>query len=727
MKIGLATLVGSLACLMAAAGCCSFVAGKDNGGRSSMRLAVSNQTDYAVVRPDNPTEVDDYAVTTLTNFLFQKTGAMFPVIKPGQATPAGKYIFVGLSGPALKLAGKDPLASLKDQEYVARSCGADILLYGKGMHGNLYAVMDFMENILGWRWYSPPLVHGDAQQRASERGVPVFTVEPNLAIKPFSRQGGFSFACRMPIQGYLFDYNIQNGMTQFHDLDAHAKVFSLKVMPMGGHTLFGYIPPSPQAQPWTNLFGWLPRKDYFTNNPDFFGMSPQGKRDLQHQLCFSNPDLRQELTKNVLEHIRLLKAEGLERLLINVSAMDTPPEFCCCPGCRKLKEKYSVPGGPFYDYMFELCALVKEKHPDTMLHTIAYRLSQTQKPPVMPEGQAFPDNLVIQFADVQDNTDADWNSPQNRPSYEDLLSWGKLTPHVWVWYYPNTYADGGRMPNGNINRLVTDIRLMKKAGVEGVMLEHDTFDVYTGHNFTQLQRFIFTKLLKDVESDVPALIREFTDYQYGPAASLARKYLEELEEAQKKASHDTSFSAGRSLERVMTGITPRMLRDWQNGFDRMEADTANDARCRDNVHRLRHTLDFATLKHWNDLAKAYPDYFADYRAVTNRLGKVLHWDKPALEDWEALIKAGGVEKPLPAPFDGMDKALIRRYVPERKGGLPKIVMDPDAAFGYASVVDAPNKPFTFGFYQNDAQKPGPVCTLNPDDIQRGGYRLYKLG
>jgi len=170
-----------------------------------------------------------------------------------------------------------------------------------------------------------------------------------------------------------------------------------------------------------------------------------------------------------------------------------------------------------------------------------------------------------------------------------------------------------------------------------------------------------------------------------------------------------------------------MLREWQDGFDRMEADTANDVRCRDNVRRLRHTLDFATLKHWNDLARAYPDYFGDYRAVTNRLGKVLPWDKPALDDWEALIKAGGVEKPLPAPFDGMDKALIRRYVPERKGGVPKIVMDPDAAFGYATVVDAPNKPFTFGFYQNDAKVRGPTCTLEPGEIERGQYRVYKLG
>jgi len=87
----------------------------------SLHLAKDGATGYAIVKPEKPAEVDDYAVSALTNFLFQKTGAVFPVVLPGQVSPANKHIFVGLSEPALKIAGKDPLAALKDQEYVARS------------------------------------------------------------------------------------------------------------------------------------------------------------------------------------------------------------------------------------------------------------------------------------------------------------------------------------------------------------------------------------------------------------------------------------------------------------------------------------------------------------------------------------------------------------------------------------------------------------------------------
>jgi len=693
----------------------------------SLLLADSGTTGYVIVAPDAPSQADQYAVATLSAFLREKTDAVFPVIARDQLTPGMKKIFVGLGAPALVGLGPDPLGSLKDQEYVSRSIGEDIYVFGKGMHGNLHAILDFMEQSLGWRWYSAPLTHGDLSIQASEVGKPVFSVEPTLSLVPFSRQGGFAFKYRMAITTYLLDYNLQNGMNMFLDEPEHidAKEFSLRVMPFVGHNLFGYIPPSPDHLQSPRGFGWVAKQNYFETNPDFFTMNPAGERVID-QLCFSNPELRKELTKNVLEHLRLLKAQGKERLLLALSAMDNTGAFCHCSDCRALEEKYQTPGGPIFDYLFELCPLVAEQYPGVMMQTLAYRLAQTQKPPVMPEGQKFPDNLVIQFANVQDNTDADWNNPINRPSYEDLLAWRKLTPHLWVWYYASTYADLSRMPNAAVQRLVTDVRLMKQAGVEGVMVE-PAMDALAGTNFTQLQRFILTRLLRNVDADVPSLITEFTDYQYGPAAGLVRTYLEELEAAQEKASHGKSLSAGRSLERRMTSRTPALVRQWQGYLDQMEKMVSSDQRCLNNVRRLRRTLDFATLAQWTALTKAYPDYFTDYQVIRDRLGVLLPWDVAAVDDWVMKIQASGAEKPLPPQFDGIDPSRISRFLPIRGSGVPANVKDDDAAFGYAAVVDVPNSPFTLAFAQNDTKKTGPSLSLNPDNIPRGVYRLYELG
>ena len=70
----------------------------------------------------------------------------------------------------------------------------------------------------------------------------------------------------------------------------------------------------------------MKKKDYFETNPEFFSLNTRGKRVID-QLCFSNPALRAELTKNILEHIRILKDQGKQRLLINVSAKMTWPSF----------------------------------------------------------------------------------------------------------------------------------------------------------------------------------------------------------------------------------------------------------------------------------------------------------------------------------------------------------------------------------------------------------------
>jgi len=320
------------------------------------------------------------------------------------------------------------------------------------------------------------------------------------------------------------------------------------------HTVFGYIPPSPQGQPRNHIFGWVEKKDYFETHPEYFSLWQNGKRVPKKQLCFSNTGLRRELTKNILEHIRLLKADGQQRLMLDLSAHDDVGAFCHCPECEELKSKYQSPGGPLYDYLSELCAIMKEQHPDTMLHTLAYRLSQTQKPPVMPEGMTFPRNLVVQFASVEDNGDVDWNHPINHGTYKDLLAWCKLTPHVWTWYYPF---------NGMIDRLVSDLRLMKKAGVEGVFVEFSGGPYNAAINFTELQIYVYNKLLQDVNRDVSALIREFTDHQYGPAAEGARTYLREMEAAWRASSTNTSFSAGRGMSRKLTGLTPAMIRRWQ--------------------------------------------------------------------------------------------------------------------------------------------------------------------
>lgn len=370
--------------------------------RADITLATDGATTYRIVHAATATAtgVDLYAAKTLAAYLQESTGAEFEIVRAGQGDVDLPTIFVGLSEPALALLEADPLAELKDQEHVARSIGADILLYGKGVHGNLNAVMEFLENSLGWRWYS-----------VYEK--PLVPKQTNLTLPPFHRTRGFDFKSRQLPLRYGTDFYLQKGLNMGFEtkllmkrkpVPPHLQSWMLNENFV--HTSFSYIPPSPTAR-YAQDFHWLEKHNYFETNPEFFSLGANGKRVENLQLCYSNRGLRDELTKQVRKHIKI----SGERQVIMIDAADRPGRFCHCQDCLDLEQQYQTPGGPIFDFLIELCNTLKDEHPETLVKTLAYRRSQTQIPPKLPKGESLPDNLVIDFAPIEDCYFADWSHP----------------------------------------------------------------------------------------------------------------------------------------------------------------------------------------------------------------------------------------------------------------------------------------------------------------------------
>lgn len=716
-------------------------------------LAQEGRTSYQIVTPATPSAVDEYAARELGGYLKQATGAEFPVVSPATCAPDRPAIFIGLSDPVLKRIGQDPLGKLKEQEHVTRSIGQDIFLYGKGVHGNLHAVFAFLEEGVGWRWYS-----------LYEH--PVIPSRPTLALKPFNRTQGFSFAYRHVGVQRGMDYYYQNGMNL--GFDSRVKSIARRTNPDAArslgrfvsaiheedavtHTLFSYIPPKPSAE-GANRFPWLERRNYFETNPDFFSMAENGERTSGRHLCFANPGLRKELTKNVLKH---LQQDG-EDLLVDITAMDVPERFCGCIECKALEEKYKSPGGPLYDYLIELCDTLAVQYPKARVKTLAYRLSQTQKPPVLPAGKRLPGNLIIDFAPIEDCYFADWTHPDPsiQNTYKDLVAWGTITDNLWAWLYPNPWGTGMTMPVGNIERNINQMRLMAKAGVKGIFTDHCSYNERGG--WSELQQYVLFRLMKDINGDTEAVVREVTDHLYGPAAPLMRRYLNELEQGRKamtKLPLGVTYRSPNIDDRTFPYLTPENLFRWQGYFDEMDKLLAGQpARLTVNVQLVRRHLDLATLWKWSALRKQYPTYFTDHAVCVNRITAVnrtkglpkTKWEEEsgkapsrdpaplgegAMQDFVTLIQCGGEEKPLPAEFRNMDPSNIRRFVPKysNKRGGRAVVPDPEAAFGYGVPVHTPDLPFQFGFYQNDRKSHGARIALEAKQTQPGAYALHKLG
>jgi hypothetical protein len=720
---------------------------------ADLQLAEDGTTSYRIVRPENPTPMDEYAVNALAQYLEESTGATFLVVTPQEGEEPQDCIFVGMSGPARDLLGDDPLADLEDQEHVTRSIDSNIFLYGKGIHGNLYAVMEFLESSLGWRWYS---VHEE----------PVLPSKPTLTLRPFSRRRGFTFGYREVQLNFGTDFYYQQGINlgyaRRNRTDGgqyQSRLPTTKFV----HTSFAYIPPTPESR-YADGFPWQDKKNYFETNPEFFTMNEARERVPNRQLCFSSPALREELTANVIRDIEHARQAGHEALIVTIDAADTPGKFCHCPECEALEQQYQSPGGPIFDYLIELCGQLKEQYPKVMVRTLAYRRSQTQHPIVLLEGETLPDNLIVSFAPIEDNYFADWwnhRDPDIQETYHDLLGWSAIAPHLWAWMYPNPWGTGAVMPVGNIERIINNMRLMAYAGVEGVFTDHNGINQRSG--FYELQSYLILRLMQDVDCDIEAVITEFSDHHYGAAGPLMRTYIKELEKGRKQMELPRGVRYKSQLydDETFPYLTADNIHRWQTYFDRMEELTADHPERQLNVRKERRELDFATLWKWQDLTEQYAEYFQDYEVYAQRIrdvnaalsqkSRVRPLGQDALDEFMLKIKAAGKQALLPPQLREIDESRIRQFVPVRHHGGPRIIADPDAAFGYAAPVHEPDMPFNFGFYQGDTAPRDSQALPDPPpdspmkwhrtlagtyslrrelqrhEIEPGEYRVYELG
>ncbi len=682
-------------------------------------LADRGKTTYVIVKPDTDSVLDGIAVRELVAYLNKATGAEFPIVTVNRAGYYSNRLIVGNGAFARTVFGAKTLDRLKYQESIILTKGNDILLAGQGSHGTSQAVYRFLKEQVGCRWFTP---YGDELvpkhkklevSQLSSRFVPSFAYRNNMEDYNYRQPNSCLYFFRNGLNATTTNFT----KSLYPELGEYFNQKDFEMRGPGCHTLYHYIPPTYGS----DLMGWPWNKVeyFFESHPEYYSLDANGKRVTTMQLCFSNPGLRKQLTDRLLENIGREGGRGY----YNLSAMDWGGCFCYCPDCKALEAKYQTPGGPLIDYLIEACAAIKAKYPNAGLSTLAYRKVQTEKPPVM-QGK-LPDNLAIIFAPIDDDFRRTFDTPENADTYTNLKNYCKLSDKVIVWYYPMLYNFG--LPAGTLDRIVTDIKLMKKAGVMGTFFEHDTMGVYYGNNFADLYTYVLDNLYFNADANVSKLIREFTDYYYGPAALEARTYLVELNRCRKALPDKIPFDAG---EGMLTYLTPEWLKTQQQRFDKMDKLCAGDQRRLDNVGMLRFALDLACLgSKYQAITAEKPGNFPTPELIFNRakanLEKSLSFRYPATEETARNIQWNNILPTLE------ERAKIAQ-IPQKPGTVqifaPKknSTTDPEATLGWARSW-TPVFPFKMGVFDDLAQNRLIDKTLTQADIKPGGYNLYLLG
>ena len=674
---------------------------------AEITVASGGRTAFTIMLPKNAPKLEKAAANDLAAYLKKVTGAEFRIA----ADAPSPRLVIGRRAPS----DREPL---KNRERRVRSENGDLYFYGAGRHGNAFAVYDFLDDIIGCRWFS--LWGDESVPKRPELKLPDLNFsripsfdayEAGYYVEPLMRhRGAQNFVRRNRI--FLQTHKTGPSDTAAYDF-----------IDYGGHGLAAYLPPGGLK---VNEFKYNVRgpfpcfadRAYFKTHPEYFSLL-NGKRVPYKHFCFSNPGFRKEIAKN----IRAVLAErrrGGDSGMINLSPSDTGGPYCQCRACRALEKKYASPGGAYFDWINEIATELRRSHPSLTILVSAYKKEMSEIPPA---GLRLPDNVMVSYAPLYNNYAQPLEAPSNASFHKTFTAWKNHCSQMAYWIYPNPYAlsSYGFPLLAGVRRNAANLRLAKQMNVRRITAQFGAA-YHTNIGFTELLLYLHARLCNDLSLDPDAVTREFCTNYYGPAAApLMLEYIADLE---RLAAEEPHYVWCTPDQRILTYVTPENLRRWQKLFDKMESLTANDPRRNLNVRRARLNLDSTTIQCYPKLKATDPARAdAERDAAYRRHVDTTHDDyidifrsikKDPEKEWSELRKIwrrllSGVDvfyaeatggKPLPSDFAPKGEAVFGIH-PDRCQSWPE--RDEKAAYGLGIPVH-PNSPVLLEHRDRDCEK-----------------------
>ncbi|MBQ7696362.1 MAG: DUF4838 domain-containing protein [Lentisphaeria bacterium] len=469
---------------------------------------------FTIVIPDKKSVLYDYAAEELQTHFKLVTGAQVPVVKES-AFKGGPAIYIGDTGLARKY-GLSP-DILPPELAAAVRFGDKIILSGGDTErpvyrktllsrasiavGTLYAAYEFIERVLGVRWFWPGKngTWAPAKKEIAVGRLHVFTSPAN------------------------------NTRTLFYDIPNDPDLQPGDIGVWQRRCRFGGSVGSPIAN---HAFRDWHRK--FPDHPEYFALQPDGTRKVNAEqgvhLCFRNPDVLKEAVK---EKIAELKKNDYS-IFAAVMTGDSDPLFHCrCPLCINDAKTDRNPEGRYSDAMWgfvnKVAREVGKAVPGKFIKCCAY--SEYKEPPTFPlEG-----NVAV--------TLCLGGAPHGSKLYRSevvrtLKQWRNSGAALYRWeYWNNTrFKRGVYGAPAVYPRQLKELYALDRGIVKGRVIELCNYDSngvdtrnWTDWIYDVQNLYLGAKLMWDPDTDVEKLLDEYYDGFFGPAGKTLRQFHDEME------------------------------------------------------------------------------------------------------------------------------------------------------------------------------------------------------
>ena len=470
------------------------------GVATSLELVKDGVPQYSILLPSNPTPQDRKASRILKAALDASFGVDFPIVGSSSNNPEALKGRVLSLGETTRVPSGFARIPLGDEGYqLAGGADGDVLFLGGKRRGPINAVIAFLEEDLGVRWYSRYLPPSYPDLTGKTPGVVFRHYLPGLEI----RDPGFVEAWD-PEWALL---NRVNGAIPFAPVDPLYGGSSGHAPGLYAHTLNRLLPPA----------------EFFPTHPEYFaqiGGERMSPADATVHWCFSN----KELPEVVFQSIAKEMAANPNAKLISVSQVDGNGGFCQCEECKKIADQHGgVASAPLIDFMNRLAEKTRARFPDLRLSTLAYLESYSP-----PKNMKLHDGVEVWLA-----TDKHiWKHPyefltETEEFQAALKGWRDLGARIVVWDY--TFGDNVHWlrPAPNLTVIDRNFDFLVKHGIKGIFWQ-DNYES-PGKSRGPMIAWVLAKKAWNPQWKMDALIADFTEGVYGPAAGPMREYNELLQ------------------------------------------------------------------------------------------------------------------------------------------------------------------------------------------------------
>lgn len=528
---------------------------------NNVTISKKGVSDYVIVIPDNSKDVLRTAAQELASHLKQVTGGEFPVVSESERPKRTHAFVIGAAKAASEVFEDANFSNAKPDAIGIRFKNGDIYLNGQMPHGPLYAVYTFLEDYVGVRWWT-----------SSESFIPN---KPTLSVE--AKQLDYAPALLMR-EAHYRDCNYDGVFASRLKLNGHFYPISDEY---GKHrAIIGFC---------HTFYQFLPPDKYYAEHPDWYGVDASGAQGWYgHQLCLTNEEMRKEFVKVCLEKIAQFPYAGM----ISVSQNDWRNP-CQCPACKAIEEEEGSPSGPLLRFVNAVAADIAKVYPDFYVETLAYL--HTRKPPKLTKPA---DNVVIRLCNIEcDFAHSMEDGPANSSFRNDIESWSKIAPNLFIWNYVANYRNFV-MLYPNYRNIAKDLRYFVRNNTIGIFEQGDSY--CSIGDFVRPRNWVIAHLCWNPDLDEKALVQEFFQGYYGAAGPYLVKYLDYL--------CDAFESTGLELHCFGTNcnfwLTPEILSNAWKLYHEAEEAVKDDPVLSARVRRERFSLDMTTLLAAKNLKRA---------------------------------------------------------------------------------------------------------------------------